>query len=242
VRAVLPEQEVTGSNVEDADPPRSRRGEGDEQDGPSHRRLCFATVFDWRSPRSLIMRLWATRVLPRRVAAFQARALLRAWLRGDHVAFISSLRAPSLALLLRVADGRERVVELGTATAWTSCSLLLADPDRRVVSFDPVAHEHRDAYVRMLRPAARERLRLVTATGAEGAEHVSESVDLLFVDCGHEREMVISEVEAWRPRLAPGAVIVFDDYGHPLFPGVAEAIAELGLSGRAEAGCFVVAA
>jgi hypothetical protein len=33
--------------------------------------------------------------------------------------------------------------------------------------------------------------------------------------------------------------MVFDDYGHPQFPGVAEAIAELELEGRDEHGCFV---
>ena len=54
--------------------------------------------------------------------------------------------------------------------------------------------------------------------------------------------MVLDEIAAWRPRLAHGALIVFDDYGHPLFPGVAEAIADLGLAGRAEAGRFVVPA
>ena len=196
---------------------------------------------DWRrSPRSLLGRLWATRVLPPRVAAFQARALVRAYRAGDHAGYISSLRAPSLALLLRLAQDRQCVVELGTATAWTSCSLLLASSTRRVVSFDPVVHEHRDAYVAMLPPEARERLRLVQATGAEGARHVLGPVDLLFVDCGHERQMVHDEVAAWRPRLAHNAVIVFDDYEHPQFPGVAEAVAELGLAGRAEAGCFVV--
>jgi predicted O-methyltransferase YrrM len=166
--------------------------------------------------------------------------LLRAWRLHDHAAFIGSLRAPSLATLLRLAGGRQHVVELGTNTAWTACSLLLADPTRRVVSFDPVTHEHRDAYVQMLSEQARDRLRLIRSTGADGAQHVTEPVDLLFIDCGHERDMVTSEVEAWRPRLAPGALMVFDDYGHPLFPGVADAVRELELTGRVEAGCFVV--
>jgi predicted O-methyltransferase YrrM len=194
----------------------------------------------WRSPRALGARLWATRVLPARVATFQIRAVLHAWRTGDHAGFIGSMRPASLAFLLRVAEGRRHVVELGTATAWTSCSLVLADPARHVTSFDPVAHEHRGDYVRMLRPGQRGRLRLVRSTGVAGAEQVSGRIDLLFVDCGHEHEMVLDEVRAWRPRLAPGALVVFDDYDHPLFPGVAQAIAELGLAGRAEAGCFVV--
>ena len=194
---------------------------------------------DWRSPRALAHRLWDTRVLPPRVAAFQARALLRSWRAHDPGGFIGSLRAPKLALLLRLAGDRQCVVELGTNTAWTSCALLLADPTRSVTSFDPIVQPHRDAYVAFLPAAARERLRLVQSTGAEGAREVTGPVDLLFVDCGHERQMVIDEVHAWRPRLADGALMVFDDYGHPQFPGVAEAIAELGLEGRDEHGCFV---
>jgi predicted O-methyltransferase YrrM len=197
---------------------------------------------DWRSPRALIHRLWATRVLPARVAAFQVRALLRSWRIDDHGGFVGSLRAPSLATLLRVAAGRRHVAELGTNTAWTACSLLLADPARFVTSFDPIRQPHRDAYLDLLPAEARRRLRLVELTGAEGARHVDGPVDLLFVDCGHGRQMVIDEVRAWRPRLADGALMVFDDYGHPQYPGVAEAIAELGLTGRAEGGCFIARA
>jgi predicted O-methyltransferase YrrM len=197
-------------------------------------------VADWRSPRALISRLWATRVLPPRVAAFQARALLRSWRIDDLGGFVGSLRAPTLATLLRVAGDRQRVVELGTNTSWTACSLLLADPTRSVTTFDPFKQPHRDDYLGLLPREARGRLRLVEATGAEGVGHVDGPVDLLFVDCGHERQMVIDEVRAWRPRLADGALMVFDDYGHPLYPGVAEAIAELGLTGRDEHGCFIV--
>ena len=49
----------------------------------------------------------------------------------------------------------------------------------------------------------------------------------------------VAEVRAWRPVLGPGAVIVFDDYTHPDFPGVGEAVAELGLSGDQRGTLFV---
>jgi hypothetical protein len=39
-------------------------------------------------------------------------------------------------------------------------------------------------------------------------------------------------VLAWRPLLRPGSLIVFDDFRHPDFPGVHEAIAELELEGE----------
>jgi hypothetical protein len=66
-----------------------------------------------------------------------------------------------------------------------------------------------------------------------------ESVELLFVDSSHDRESVLAAFRAWREALVPGAVIDFHDYDHPSFPGVREAIDELGLAGRQCGGLFV---
>ncbi len=44
---------------------------------------------------------------------------------------------------------------------------------------------------------------------------------------------------AWQPALLSGALIVFDDYRHPEYPGVAEAIAELELDGEQRGTLFV---
>ena len=50
---------------------------------------------------------------------------------------------------------------------------------------------------------------------------------------------------AWRalvgvhPALAPGALVVFDDYGHPDYPGVAEAVESLGATGSVRASMFL---
>jgi hypothetical protein len=62
---------------------------------------------------------------------------------------------------------------------------------------------------------------------------------MLFIDSTHEREGTLTEFRAWRERLAPGAVVAFHDYGHPEFPGVAQAVAELGLDGEVHGGLFV---
>src|ERR687885_1377412 len=112
------------------------------------------------SPRSLARLLLTVRVLPPRVALFQARAMLRAARLGDDFALVSSTRPPDVAELLRLARGRHEVVELGTATGWTAGSFLLADPARRVTSFDPVVREHRDDYLALLPGSARARLKL----------------------------------------------------------------------------------
>src|SRR3954454_11463903 len=98
-------------------------------------------------PRQLARLLLATRALPPRAAHFQARAMLRAQRLGDDWALESSTRPRDVAALLALARGRRTVVELGTATGWTAGALLLADPQRRVASYDPVEREHRAAYL-----------------------------------------------------------------------------------------------
>jgi len=186
--------------------------------------------------RQLARLLLATRALPARAALFQARAMLRAARLGDDWALQSSTRPADVAELLSVAKGRRRVVELGTATGWTAGALLLAEPERRLTSFDPVVREHREDYLGLLPRTARERLELVPAPGHEAR---GERIELLFVDSSHDRDATVAEFRAWEPRLAPGALVVLHDHGNPAYPGVAEAVIELGLSGREHAGLWL---
>ena len=187
-------------------------------------------------PRQLARLLLATHALPARAALFQARAMLRAQRLGDDWALRSSTRPADVAELLRLARGRRRAVELGTATGWTSGALLLTEPERRLMSFDPVVREHREAYLALLPRRARERLELVAAPGHEAR---GEGIDLLFVDSSHDRDATVAEFDAWRPRLAPGALVVLHDYGNPAYPGVAEAVEQLGLGVREHAGLWL---
>ena len=187
-------------------------------------------------PRQFARLLLATRALPARAALFQARAMLRAARLGDDWALQSSTRPADVAALIALAQGRHRAVELGTATGWTSGALLLADPQRRLTSFDPVVREHRDAYLALLPRHARERLELVLAPGHQAR---GEQIELLFVDSSHDRDATIAEFHAWQPRLAPGALVVLHDFGNPAYPGVAEAVAELGLRGREHVGLWL---
>ena len=52
-------------------------------------------------------------------------------------------------------------------------------------------------------------------------------VGLLYVDGDHTREGARRDIVSWAPHLAEGAVIAVDDYGHPDWPGVGEAVDEL---------------
>ena len=189
--------------------------------------------------RPLVRRSLGLRRLPPAVAAFQARAMWLASRLGDEFALSAATRPADLAELLAITRGRRLVVELGTATAWTTASFALADRLRRVVSFDPVVQQHRADYLALVDPSVRDRLSLVQAPGVSGPDRVEDPVELLFVDSTHARDDTVAEFEAWRPRLARGAVVVFHDFGNPAFPGVEEAVRALGLDGAERAGMYV---
>ena len=176
--------------------------------------------------------------LPPRVALFRwrARRLAR---RAGHAWGLEAAASPAdLAALLRLARGRREAVELGTGPAWTAIALALADPERRVTSYDPVVHDHREDYLGLVPARVRERIRFVTAEGADGAAEHAGGVELLFVDSTHEHAATVAELRAWEPRLAEGAVVALHDYGHPEFPGVADAVRELALEGEVTGGIF----
>jgi predicted O-methyltransferase YrrM len=173
--------------------------------------------------------------MPLRVRWFLWRARRAARRLGHEWALEAATRDRDLHELLRLAEGRREVVELGTGPSWTAIALALAEPQRRITTFDPVVHEHRARYL-ALAPGVAGRIDFVAAPGAEAR---GEGVELLFVDSTHERRPTLDEFRAWRGRLAPGAVVAFHDYGHPDFPGVAEAVDELGLQGERRGGMFV---
>jgi predicted O-methyltransferase YrrM len=179
------------------------------------------------------------RVLPARVARFQWRARQTAKRTGDRFSLQSVTRPGNLAFLLRLAEGRTRVVELGTATAWTTVSLALADPLREVVTYDPNEWPERERYLALVDEPTRRRITFVPAPGSAGPVRDDLVVDVLYVDSSHARDETIEEMTVWRSALRPGARIVFDDYDHPDYPGIREAIEALGLTGHARGTVFV---
>ncbi len=182
--------------------------------------------------------LAALRVLPPKVAAFQWRARRLASRSGDDFSRVSATRPMKLATLLSLAENRRCVVELGTATGWTSISLLLADPRRVLVSYDVIHRPELDRYLQLVSAAVRRRLQFVCAAGDEGPRGDMQ-VELLYIDSSHARTPTIREVQAWKSVLVAGALIVFDDYTHDEYPGVREAVQDLGLDGQQRHGLFV---
>lgn len=180
----------------------------------------------------------ALRALPAPVRRFYRDALAEARRGEDAFSLQSVSRPANLATLLRLAAGATTVVELGTCTAWTSIALALNTPTARILTFDPVVHEQRERYLALVDRSARERITFVAAPGADGAGR-ADGVDFLFIDSTHQRAPTVEELTAWRPHLAAGATVVFDDYGHPDYPGVAEAVSELGLAGAQTGSLYV---
>lgn len=180
-------------------------------------------------------------LLPRRVAVFQLRALALAVRLRDQWAIDVFTRPRELARLLRLARGRSLVVEAGTAAGWTAAALALAAPRARVVTVDPEVHHTRSRYLGLLPPEARRRIVEVQARAEDGppAAGPHGGVDLMFLDGAHAREHTRAGFEAWRHTLCPGARVAFHDYGDPDFPGVAEAVRDLGLTGEPHGTLFV---
>lgn len=199
-------------------------------------------IGDWPSAlrRGLAELRYVTslRVLPWRVAWFQWHAHRLARRSGDQFSLTSATRAGDLAVLLELAGKRRRVVELGTGTAWTALAFALDDPQREVITYDPVMRTERDRYLELVDPRVRGRITLVCAPGSSGPTD-GRAIELLYIDSSHARDDTIAELHAWRAALAPGALVVFDDYTHPGYPGVREAVRELGLSGTQRGTLFV---
>ena len=179
------------------------------------------------------------RVLPARVARFFWLARRRASRSGDRFSLDSAARPAELAVLLALARDRTTVVELGTGTAWSAIALALDDRARRVLSYDPCVRAEREAYLDLAGPRVRERIDLREEPDSAGPREGDPPVQLLFIDSSHDRESVLGAFRAWRDALAPGTVVVFHDHGHPYYPGVREAVAELELSGQELGGLFV---
>jgi predicted O-methyltransferase YrrM len=141
------------------------------------------------------------------------------------------------AFLLRLAKGRKRCVELGTGIGTTALGLAVADDEREVWSYDPFPRDLAP-YMELVPESVSSRVHFVPERG-DAPSSPPADVDFLFIDSSHARDEVVSEFRAWRPQLAPGAVVAFHDYS-PVWPGVMQAVDEdLRLTGDVDADVFV---
>jgi predicted O-methyltransferase YrrM len=186
----------------------------------------------------LALQSWHLARLPRPVALFWARAMRRAQADQDTWSIDVACRPAELRVLLGALGDAPRVAEVGTAAAWTTACIALAQPGREVHSWDVEAHPERDRYLALLGAADRARVLLHERPGGLGPAD-PPPVDAVFIDSSHERAETVATFRTWEPALSPGGVIAFHDYDDADYPGVTEAVRELGLDGEARGHLYV---
>jgi hypothetical protein len=201
--------------------------------------MCAFVDRDVRSSRrnrATPLLVWAARQLlgfvrlPSAVRRFYFLALATALRTRDHRILGYVTYPDELANVLMLARGRRRIIELGTGAAWTAIALALTDERSEVVTYDIRQQANRERYLRLVKPTVRARIHFREGPGADGPSEPTP-VGLLYIDSSHEREETISSFRAWEKTIEPGGVVAFHDYANPRWPGVTDAVAELGLVG-----------
>lgn len=152
---------------------------------------------------------------------------------GMALADFASLVPPDQEIVeLGVFNGRTALIMAWGAAQGKGAHVTAVDPwDTEGNVYDPpfTDAESRvwaDYWVRTLGYA--ERIDLVQGFSQDvGADWSGPRVGLLFVDGDHTKEGARRDIKTWAPHLVPGARIAVDDYGHPDWPGVGEAVDEL---------------
>lgn len=134
--------------------------------------------------------VWGLRGVRPSVVWFQWRARRIARRTGDTFSLVSVTRPADTQVLIGLARGRSRIVELGTATGWTAITLALDDLQRRVVSYDVVSRGP-ERYLELVPRDVRNRIELVLASGST-APTDGQAVDLLYIDSSREHEQTMA--------------------------------------------------
>lgn len=66
-------------------------------------------------------------------------------------------------------------------------------------------------------------VRLIPCSTGEAAAAFDQPIDWLYIDADHSYDGARADLAAWAPLVTPGGLILGDDYGHRLFPGVRQA-------------------
>lgn len=68
-------------------------------------------------------------------------------------------------------------------------------------------------------------VRLIPAASLDAAAwwRWTDPIDYLYLDADHSYASVLADLYAWAPHLKPGGLLLGDDYGSDLYPGVKQA-------------------
>jgi hypothetical protein len=153
------------------------------------------------------------------------RRRLPAHLRAvDRIEGMISLREADLLYRLAArANGCGCIVEIGSYRGRSTVALAEGASSSAIFAIEPHevfegvlggsfgARDRAHFYRAMLRSGAYERVRLVNLPGRVVAPGWSEPVALLWIDGDHSYEGVRGDWEAFKPHLAAGALVAFDD-------------------------------
>ncbi len=130
-------------------------------------------------------------------------------------------------MLYRLAVGRESIVEIGSYTGASACcfaeAIRASGGAGRVVCIDTwnnnaMTEGERDTWSEFSRNTDAYASILIPVMGLSSdmfrlVSDIAPRVDLLFIDGDHSYEGVRTDWRTYAPLLAPGATIVFHDYG-----------------------------
>lgn len=108
----------------------------------------------------------------------------------------------------------KRVVELGTLHGCSTVFIAKAlEPGASMVSIDNYAEQPDPNSVRRTLDRFRvsDRVQLIRESTYKAGNYAAGPVDMVFFDASHTDEGVLKEFYAIKPKLASGAVLIFDD-------------------------------
>lgn len=151
--------------------------------------------------------------------------------------------------LAKAVQRKHAIVEIGSFKGMSTCYLAagaIEGHGAMVYAIDPwdlpgnVYGKHgftdpavREAFTAQLQASgvARQVVPIRDFGAAAGNDWKGPKVGLLYIDGDHDYSSVRDDFSAWRPHLATGAVVAFDDYGTRRNPGVQRAVDQLRQAG-----------
>jgi predicted O-methyltransferase YrrM len=146
--------------------------------------------------------------------------------------FATQVPADQEIVELGVFQGRTALIMAWGASQGNGAHVTAIDPwDTEGNVYDPPftdADSRVWAAYRVRELGYEDRIQLVQAFSQDVAPTwTGKPVGLLYVDGDHTKEGARRDIELWAEHLAPGAIIAVDDYLHPDWPGVGQALDEL---------------
>ena len=105
------------------------------------------------------------------------------------------------------------VVNIGAGLGTSALAMLEVRNDLFILSIDIKACRQEQVHLRKAGLYGLHRVVRLLGKSHEIGEHWPWLVDMVFVDGGHDYESVRLDIEAWVPKVRPGGIVAFHDYG-----------------------------